>query len=417
MESDFVTWLGVIARFVHVLAAIMWIGNSLLFTWMEFNLIKPSGEDPDTSKLGVLDMLHGGGVYHLEKRVLKADGIPSPLHWFMWQSYTTWLAGFVLLLTLYHSGSGTFFLDATKSTLPGWAAVGLSLTGILGGWLVYDGIWRSPLRKFPRSALLLSLLLLFTAAAFYNQIFNGRAVYLQIGAMLGTLMTANVFFHIIPNQRKFMAALEAGLPHDLELGKQAKSRSLQNHYLTFPVLFLMLSAHFPQLTGADWNIPILAVLVVSLMLIKLLMNSRYHFRDWLPCLGGTFLFSCSAIFIFLVLPGVIHSSNSPEQIQIAAGKQLFLGKGCAACHMQGSSALAPDLHGVFGTTQRLADGKEVLADDAYLRESILTPQAKIVQGHHPTMPVFAGLLTEPQVDSLIAYIRSIGGSPPPAAAR
>lgn len=414
MESDFVTWVGVISRFIHVLAAIMWIGNSLLFTWMELNLIKPSGQDPDT--LGLLDMLHGGGVYHLEKRVLKAGEIPSPLHWFMWQSYTTWIAGFVLLLTLYQSGNGTFFLDATKSTLPGWAAVGLSLAGIIGGWLVYDGIWRSPLRKHPPVALFLSLVLLFAAAAFYNQIFNGRAVYLQIGAMMGTLMTANVFFHIIPNQRKFMAALEAGLPHDLEPGKQAKSRSLQNHYMTFPVLFLMLSAHFPQLTGADWNIPILAVLVLSLMVINRLMNSRYQFRDWLPCLGGTFVFGCSAIFIFLALPGAIHSSSSPALIQIARGKQVFLAKGCAACHMQGSSALAPDLHGVFGTTQWLADGQKVHADEVYLRESILTPQARIVKGHSPTMPVFAGLLTEPEIDALVAYIRSIGNSQPSATA-
>jgi len=411
MESDWAAWLGIILRFVHVLAAIMWIGDSLLFTWMEFHLIKPSGQDPDTSKLGSLDMLHGGGVYHLEKRVLKAGGIPSPLHWFMWQSYTTWLAGFALLLTLYHSGSGSSFLDSTKTTLPGWAAVLLSLTGLFGGWLIYDGLWRSPLRKQPWLALLLCLLALFTAAALYNQVFNGRAVYLQIGAMMGTLMTANVFFRIIPNQRKFLAALEAGQPHDLELGKQAKSRSLQNHYMTFPVLFLMLSAHFPQLTGADWNIPILVVLVLSLMLIKFLMNARHHFHDWLPCLGGTFLFSCVAIFIFLALPGALHPSATPGQIQIAAGKQLFLGKGCAACHMQGGNALAPDLHGVFGTIQQLADGTEVRADESYLRDSIRTPGARIVKGYAPAMPSYDGQLTDSQIASLVAYIRSLAVNP------
>ncbi|MFZ4774644.1 MAG: urate hydroxylase PuuD [Terrimicrobiaceae bacterium] len=411
MESDLVGWVSVIFRFVHVLAAIMWIGNSLLFTWMEMNLIKPASSDDGNPLLGTLDMLHGGGVYHLEKRVLKAGAIPEPLHWFMWQSYTTWLTGFVLLLALYHPGAGSFFVDPTKTSLPGWSAILLSLSGIFGGWLVYDRLWLSPLRKHVRIAIPLSLALLITAAVFYNQIFNGRAVYLQIGAMMGTMMSANVFFRIIANQKRFMTALQAGKPHDLELGKKAKERSLHNHYMTFPVLFLMLSAHFPQLTAAAWNIPILAVIVVSLMFIKYLMNARYHFSDWLPCVGGAFFFSTATIFVFLALPNVMESSSSPEQRRIATGRQLFLGTGCGTCHMQGSAGLAPDLHGVSGKPQTMSDGAVVIADAGYLREAILTPHLKIVKGYPAVMPAYAEQFTESQVDSLVAYVQSIGSTP------
>lgn len=404
MEADLISWVAVLFRFVHVLAAIMWIGNSLLFTWMEFNLQKPS-RDGEGDLLGTLDMLHGGGVYHLEKRVLRPGAIPVPLHWFMWQSYTTWLSGFVLMLTLYLTGSGTFFLDATKTAMPGYAAVLWSLGGLVGGWLVYDRLWRSPLKKKPLFAVPLSLALLFCAAWFFNTMFNGRAVYLQIGAMMGTMMSANVFFHIIANQHKFMAALESGRPHDVELGKAAKSRSLHNHYMTFPVLFLMLSAHFPRLYSAEWNVPILAVIVISLMFVKFLMNSRYRFADWLHAIGGTLLFAFGTIYILLALPGIGRADGDS---MAEAGKRVFLAQGCAACHMQGSSELAPQLNGIYGTMQTMNDGAEVMADDAYLRESIMHPQTRIVKGYAAAMPSYASVLSAGQIEELVAYIRSMG---------
>jgi len=409
MDSDLVGWVAVIFRFVHVLAAIMWIGNSLLFTWMEFNLLKP-GKDADKDLLGTLDMLHGGGVYHLQKLTLRPGAIPVPLHWFMWQSYTTWISGFVLLLTLYHVGGGSFFLDGSKSEMPGYVAVMISLGGLLSGWLVYDQLWRSPLRKIPWLAVALSLAFLFLAAFAFNTVFNGRAVYLQIGAMMGTMMSANVFFHIIANQRKIMAALEAGRPHNAELGKAAKARSLHNHYMTFPVLFLMLSAHFPQLYGATWSVGILIVLVVSLMTIKFLMNARYRFADWLHALWGTVLLAIAAIYVLLALPSILHPVDAAGAMA-EAGKKVFLGQGCAACHMQGSAELAPQLHGVFGTVQIFTDGTEAMADEAYLRESITHPQAHIVKGYAAAMPAYATVLTSEQLDQLVAYIRSIGRKP------
>lgn len=410
MDPAWIEWINVLFRFVHVLAAIMWIGNSLLFTWMELNLIKPDGEknkDPDL--LGQLDMLHGGGVFHLEKRLMHADAIPERLHWFKWQSYTTWITGFVLLVALFYT-NGSSLLDATRTNLSAPAAVGLSIAGIIGGWLVYDSIWRSPLKKMPLAGLAISLMVLFGAAVFYGTIFNGRALYLQIGAMMGTYMSANVFFHIMGNQHKFMRALRAGQAHDLELGKRAKMRSLHNHYMTFPVLFLMLSAHFPRLYAAEWNVPILIVVVLTLMGVKHLMNSRYHFKQWLSCIFGAVILAGGLIGLFLHLPEARAASSTSQDVDpaIAAGKKVFETKGCAACHMQGASQIAPTLYGIYGTTQEMADSSKILVDEAYLRTSILEPQTHIVKGFAAAMPTFKGVLTEEELGQVVAYIKSIG---------
>ncbi len=413
MDIAWVEWINVLFRFTHVLAAIMWIGNSLLFTWMELNLVAPkndakAGQTKDPDLLGELDMLHGGGVFHLEKRVMHAHAIPERLHWFKWQSYTTWITGFVLLAALFWS-NGTTLLDATRTSLSPGAAALLSFAGLIGGWLVYDGVWRSPLGKKPAAAATVSLLLLFTAAYYYGQIFNGRALYLQIGAMMGTFMSANVFFHIMGNQHKFMRSLRSGLPYDPKFGKNAKARSMHNHFMTFPVLFLMLSAHFPRLYAAEWNVPILIVAVLTLMTVKYLMNARYHFKYWLAWIFGTVAMAAHFIGLLLHLPpaAVMAGRAAPEDPMVLAGKTIFQTQGCATCHMQGSAQLAPQLEGIFGSTQELADGTSVMVDDAYLKRSILHPAEQVVKGYAPAMPSFEGKLSEEQLTDLLAYLRSL----------
>lgn len=406
MESEIAGWISVIFRFVHVLAAIMWIGNSLLFTWMESNLIPPRKQEEGETEsplLGHLDMLHGGGVFHLQKRIIDPKAIPVPLHWFMWQSYTTWITGTVLLISVFYLNGGTALLDATKSDLSGHAAIAFSVTGIVGGWLVYDTIWRSRLKEHRMIAIPLSLSLVVAAAYFYNQHFNGRAMYLQIGAMMGSCMSANVFFHIIWNQKKFMASLNAGLPHDPKYGKQAKLRSMHNHYMTFPVLFMMLSAHFPQLTSADRSVPILAVIILGLMTVKHLMNSRHHFRHWLASIFGSFTAACVLIGILLATPDQADTGNLTDA---EAGAKLFVSLGCAACHQSGSSQLAPNLQGLFGKTRTFSDGTTVLADETYIRNAIVQPQLQVVKGYPAGMPSFAHLDAE-QVDLLISYLTTL----------
>ena len=413
MDSGWIEWANVLFRFVHVLAGIMWIGNSLLFTWMELNLLQPqtdpkTGQPKDPDLLGFLDMLHGGGVFHLQKRQMHADSIPATLHWFKWQSYTTWITGFLLLSALFYS-NGSSLVDATRSSLTPGGAVGLSLLGLFGGWLVYDAVWRSPLGKNTAVATAFSLILLFAATYFYGQVFNGRALFLQIGAMMGTWMSANVLIHIMGNQHKFMRSLRQGKPYDPAYGKRAKSRSLHNHYMTFPVLFLMLSAHFPSLHAAEWNVPILAVSVVALMAVKYLMNTRYRFRGWLVGIFGTVAIAALLIKILLQLPPLqgFSATGVPMDPLVAEGKKQFQTLDCGACHMQGSSQLAPTLYGIFGHPQALADGSSVMVDETYLRTSILQPQTHVVKGYAAAMPVYGPMLSDNQVTALIAYIKSL----------
>ncbi len=408
METEIAGWLSVIFRLVHVVAAIMWIGNSLLFTWMELNLIPPApGQDGEKNDLlGHLDMLHGGGVFHLQKKIINPAAIPVPLHWFMWQSYTTWISGVLLLISIFYVGGGTAMLDATKTTLSGGAAIGLSVAGILGGWLVYNTLWNTALKNYKMVIVPLSFALILIVAYGYNQVFNGRMVYLQIGLMMATCMSANVFFHIIQNQKKFMASLLAGLPHDLKYGKQAKLRSMHNHYMTFPVIFMMLSAHSPQVTSAGQNVPILGIIIATLMAMKYLMNSRYHFKGWLFTAVGLFALACVSIGVLIAVPTAQESKTDPA---VTAGGKRFVSLGCAACHQLGAAQIAPNLIGVYGTSQMLADGSTVLADETYLRESILQPQLKIVKGYAAAMPSFSHLPPQ-EIDELIAYIKSLHGA-------
>ena len=413
MESEIAGWFSVVLRFVHVIAAIMWIGNSILFTWMELNLIAPApskpdkdGNIPENPLLGHLDMLHGGGVFHLEKRTIDPKAIPVPLHWFMWQSYTTWITGALLMVSVFYIHGGSALMDGTKSSLTGFFPIALSVGGIIGGWLVYDAVWRTKLKEHKPFAVPLSLALILAAAWFYNQYFNGRAVYIQIGVMMGSFMTANVFVHIIGNQKKFMASLLAGKPHDMKYGKQAKLRSMHNHYLTFPVLFLMLGGHFPQLTSAERNIPILGVLIVSLVAVKFLMNSRYYFRHWLLAIFGTFAAACGLIALLLAIPTKASAARANLDPAVAAGAKLFLSQGCAACHQAGASQIAPNLQGLLGSKRVFTDGSGLIADEAYIRRSIREPVANIVTGYPPAMPPYAHL-PEEQIDALVAYIRSL----------
>jgi uncharacterized membrane protein len=231
-------------------------------------------------------------------------------------------------------------------------------------------------------------------------------------------MSANVFFHIIANQKKYMAALEAGLPHDPEYGKAAKTRSLHNHFMTYPVLFLMLSAHFPQVTSAAWNVPILAVIAATLMYGKYLLNSRNRNPNWPVSLFGSLILAGILIAVMIAWPegrapaplktasGGVAVAESVIDPNVRAGAKLFVGQTCATCHQAGSSQLGPALNGLYGSTVILADNTRVVANEAYLRSSILHPQEQIVKGYPAAMPSFAHLEPE-QVDQLVAYIKSL----------
>ena len=235
-----------------------------------------------------------------------------------------------------------------------------------------------------------------------DSVFNARAVYLQVGMTLGSFMTANVFFHIIPNQKKIMKALQEGEEHSLNVGKAAKFRSLANHYITYPVIFMMLSAHFPILYGSEQNVLILALIIAALIIVKLMMNQRNSFKPWPAVLIGTFVATTASIAAILSIPQPSASQLSPAA---EGGKAVFSQLGCVACHQGANISIAPNLSGLFGKTRELADNTEVLVDEAYLRESILAPNAKIAKGYASAMPIYGPIVNEAQVSQLIAYIK------------
>ena len=220
--------------------------------------------------------------------------------------------------------------------------------------------------------------------------------------MMGSAMSANVFFHIIQNQKKFMKSLLAGLPHDLKYGKQAKLRSMHNHYMTFPVLFMMLSAHFPQLTSTGRTVPILGVIIVALMTVKWLMNSRYWFRQWLLAIFASFILAC-------VLIGVLIAAT-PEPATAAPRRRKAPSCSSARAARPAIKPAPPSSDRTcraFSTPPRsLTDDTKVIADEAYLRESIRQPQQRIVKGFAAAMPPYAHLSDE-QVEQLVAYLKSL----------
>jgi len=407
MSPELIDFSNVVFRFVHIVAAIMWIGNSLLFTWMEINLIK----DPkNENSLGHMNMLHAGGVFFLDKRVIDPKAIPERLHVFKWQSYMTWISGFILLVMIFYTSPGTLLLDPSKSDMTGWEASLISLASIVLAWFVYDAVWKSPLKKSPAAAIAVMAVLLGGYAVWIDQFYNSRFVYLQIGAMIATTMSANVRFVIIPNQKKIMKNLQEGKPHDLELGRQAKLRSLTNHYVTFPVIFLMLSAHFPTLYGDEHYLLIGAVIVAALVIIKWMMNLYNQFSEWLFVSMATFVLASFAIVGIKLLPtsGEAMADVSPAVSElIVQGEKLYRSNGCNACHQPLDSAIAPSVHGIYGTERRLTSGEFVLADEAYLAESIVDASAKVVDGYAPSMPGYATVFSEEEIEQLVAYIKSL----------
>jgi uncharacterized membrane protein len=240
-------FLGLFLRWAHVIAAISWIGSSFYFMWLDSSLKRRANMDPGIK--GENWTVHGGGFYHTQKYMVAPAHMPDELHWFKWEAYATWLTGAVLLAVLYWLNAELYLIDPSKADLAVWQAVALSAGGLVVGWLIYDGLCRSPLARQPL-VLFAVLFALITATAWaYGLVFSGRAAFLMTGAIMATAMSGNVFFVIIPNQRVVVADLKAGRTPDPKYGEIAKLRSTHNNYLTLPVVFLMLSNHYPATFG------------------------------------------------------------------------------------------------------------------------------------------------------------------------
>ena len=312
MESYIIEWLNLLARWLHMITGIAWIGSSFYFVWLDNHLLSPKSEDD--IKLGVggeVWSVHGGGFYHAQKYKVAPSQLPEPLHWFKWEAYTTWMSGIFLLGLIYWYSAEIYTVDPSVMALSKSAAVMIGIGVLVGGWIVYDLICKSPLGKNTTTLGIVVAIFVFIIAYLLCQVFSGRAAYIHFGAMLGTIMAANVFFVIMPGQRALVDATREARPVDAAHGIRAKQRSVHNTYFTLPVLFVMISNHYAMTYGHEFNWLILIGICIAGALIRVFFV-QHHFGK--PPLG----IAAAAILILLVIAIAI----APRPTTTGAAKEI-----------------------------------------------------------------------------------------------
>lgn len=338
--------LDLIARWVHVIAGIMWIGNSLLFNWLDRNL-RPRHE---SDVYGDIWLIHSGGFYLVEKNTGERDSsgalrLPLPLHWFKWQAYITWLTGAALLVIVYYAGGRALLVDPESSGLSQTQGVAVALGTLVGGVLLYEAVWRSIGGRSRATAATISLAAFVAAVYALTQLLSGRAAFLHVGALLGTIMAGNVFGTIMPSQRELVASLAEGRAPSQAIADRAKERSIHNNYFTFPVIVLMVSVHFPTFYSHPYNWALLLVLVATGAAVRHVMNVRFGWRWWIPALAATIAASL-VLLMFVAHLGVSRAAGEgapargteTDQSVVASGEVDFadvrsiIDRRCVSCH-------------------------------------------------------------------------------------
>ncbi len=354
MDAVLQEWLNVVVRLAHVIAAIMWIGDSFLFMWLDSQLTTKFSKERDPAAIGELWMTHSGGFYEVVKlKSLKA--LPETLHWFKWESYSTWLTGFLLLIVVYWGGGRSMLVEAS-STLTHAQAVLVSAGSLVGALVVYDLLCRTPLLQHVRWMGVVGLVVIVAVAFGLLQVLSARTVFLQVGAMLGTIMASNVFFRIIPAQRHMIAATAEGRPVDTSYGLRAKSRSVHNHYLTLPVLLLMLSNHFPSLYGHQQAWAVLGFVVVTGVGVKYVMNKRRSTHP-LILIGTLASLGAAATMTMPASSTTTAIVAAPGEAPVTLAQvQTIVSARCTSCHAThptNPSFAAPPAGMVLDTPQQL----------------------------------------------------------------
>ena len=325
VDPYLVDWLDLTLRWLHVIAGIVWIGTSFYFVALDNHLAAPKRqEDADAGVGGESWEIHGGGFYLVQKFRVAPRTLPEPLHWFKWEAYTTWLSGFALFCVLYYVDAD---LNLVGADISEWAAISISLALLAAAWLVYDGLCRVMRNEVVLAATLIGLV---TVTAYgLSLLFTDRAVWLQLGAMLGTIMVANVFFVIIPAHWELVRAKQAGREPDPAPGIRAKQRSVHNNYLTLPVVLAMLGDHFAFAYGHTEGWLVLVCLMLVGAWIRLFFNLRHAGRTlwWIPVTAAAAL---AAIAVWIRPPDAGASEDEPEVTfaQVAP----IVERRCAVCH-------------------------------------------------------------------------------------
>jgi uncharacterized membrane protein len=365
MESYIADWLNLLFRWIHLIAGAAWIGTSFYFNWLNHNIRPPApperpaggaaggpAEAQDTIA-GELFAIHGGHFYRVSKYAGAPARLPETLHWFKWEAYLTWITGLCLLLVVYYWNAKLYLIDPSVRAWEPWQAVSAALASLAGGWVIYHALCRA-LTRSPRLLAALVLALVAGAAWGFSELFGARAAYIHVGAMIGTIMAGNVFFVIIPNQRKMVDAMLAGQPPNTALGDAGALRSLHNNYLTLPVLFIMVSNHFPMTYGGSgaW-LTLVAISVIG-------AGARHYFNLKHKGRHAPWLLPAAALAL-VALAFVLRPT--PRQVTPARGAV-----GAVGAETSETSASAPTYAQV---------------------EAILKARCTTCHATHPTFPGFA----------------------------
>ena len=284
-------WISFAVRWLHVITAMAWIGSSFYFIALDLGLNRNIPGPADGEEWQV----HGGGFYHVQKYLVAPAAMPEHLTWFKWESYTTWLSGVALLMVVYWAGSEFYLIDPAKMDLSTWQAIVISAGSLAVGWLIYDGLCKSKLGEYPTLLMVLLFVVLVVMSWGYNQVFTGRAALLHLGAFTATIMTANVAMVIMPNQRIVVADLKAERVPDAKYGKIAKLRSTHNNYLTLPVIFLMLSNHYPLSFGTPY------AWVIACLVFLMGVTIRHYFNSMHARAGRPNWTWCLTVILFILI--------------------------------------------------------------------------------------------------------------------
>ncbi len=353
-------WVNLLIRWGHMIAGIGWIGTSFYFIALDLSLKKR--EKMKEGVMGTAWEVHGGGFYHVEKFTVAPKELPGDLVWFKWEAYLTWLTGFLLLIVQFYLDAGAWMIDPQVMALESWQAVGISIASLAVGWFVYDGLCRSPIGQKTTLLTVVGFLWVLAAAYFYAEVFSGRTAMIHVGAFIGTIMAANVFAVIIPNQKKVTAALLAGAAPDPKYGVIGKQRSVHNTYLTLPVLVTMVSGHYPMLSGHPQAWLIVAFIIVGGACLRHVLVSHE--------VGEPFATYRAALPVILIALFAAIYMTTPQQrntadidvtdVQVMAIVQ----KHCTSCHAakpKNEAVDAPPKNIILeNTDQLIRHGKQVV---------------------------------------------------------